>query len=123
MASDVPVASPVGALPPSEIAVTVYRRMSRPSPFAAGQLTTTVPSGLAVAVAAAGGSGTSAVGRTGLLRRGGPAPLALTACISNVYVSPLVRPVTFSARWLAPTVIVRPAPATTYRVIAAPLGF
>src|SRR4051794_34465602 len=117
-----PSTLPTGALVPSDTAVTVYLSILRPCPSAAGQLTTTVPSGLATADAAPGGSGTSDVGLTALLVRAGPSPLALTACTSNVYVSPLVRPVTSTERWPAPTVNVRPAPTTTYRLIAAPFA-
>src|SRR6478736_214428 len=96
--------------------------MARPWPLAAAQVTWTVPSGLAVAVADAGASGTSAVGRTALLVRAGPSPFLFTACTANVYVSPLVRPVTFSDRCSAPTWKVRPAPSTTYRVMGAPFA-
>ena len=84
MVSAVPsVTSPIGALPPSAIAVTEYRLMASPWPFAAGQLTTTEPSGLASAVAAVGASGTSEVGRTVLLVRAGPSPFLFTACTRN----------------------------------------
>ncbi len=75
--------SPTGAVAPADAAVTAYLAILLPCPLAAGQSTLTVPSGRASAVTLAGGSGTSAVGITGLLRRAGPAPLPLTACTLN----------------------------------------
>jgi hypothetical protein len=51
----------------------------RPRPSAAGQVTSTVPFGLAVAVTDFGAPGTSAVGITGGLVALGPAPILLTA--------------------------------------------
>ena len=80
----VPVTEPIGACTPPVMEVTVYERMRRPWPLAAGQVTSTVPSGLAVAVTDVGASGTSAVGVTGGLFAFGPAPIALTACTVNV---------------------------------------
>src|SRR5439155_13133080 len=86
-----------------------------------GQLTLTVPSGLATAVTLAGASGTSEVGMTGLEFFFGPSPSAFTACTANVYVWPLVRPVMSMARWV-PTVIGWRPPSTTYLVITEPLS-
>ena len=74
-----------------------------PCPLAAGQRHGDRAVGLRLGGDARRRSGTSEVGTTGLLVRFGPAPLALTACTVNRYVWPLVRPVTSSERWLAPT--------------------
>src|SRR5690242_14176775 len=93
-----------------------------PCPLAGGQLTVTVPSGLAVAVTLVGGSGTSDVGMTGLAVRLRPAPLLFTAYTLNLYCCPFVSPVMSSERWLAPTSCFCPSPSTTYFRIAAPLG-
>src|SRR5690349_25083760 len=94
----------------------------RPKPLAAGHLTVTVPSGLAVAVTDAGAAGTSAVGVTGGVLALGPAPTEFTACTVNLYALPLVRFLMITDRWFAPTVTVWPPPATTYFAMAAPLS-
>src|SRR5262245_23695862 len=104
------------------MAVTSERTTLWPCPLAGGQVTVTVPSPFSVAVTLTGGSGTSEVGMTGLAARLGPAPLPLTAYTVNLYEVPLVRPVTSSARWFAPTSWTWPSPSTTYLMIAEPLG-
>ena len=77
------VTAPTGAVTPPVIEVTRYDVIARPCPFAAGQVTVTVPSGLAVAVTDAGGSGTSEVGMTGGAYARALAPCALTAYTLN----------------------------------------
>src|SRR5690606_605206 len=78
--SSVLVVSPIGVVSPAETAVPAYLTIWLPWPLAAGHVTCTEPSGRSFAVTLSGGSGTSAVGTTGLLVRAGPAPLAFTAC-------------------------------------------
>src|SRR5690606_47196 len=80
----VPCTEPIGDCSPPVIAVTAYDVMRRPCPFASGQVTVTLPSGLAVAVTEVGGSGTSRVGVTGLDLALGPAPILFSACTVNV---------------------------------------
>src|SRR5215467_7488195 len=93
----------------------------RPPPSAAGQVTSTVPSGFAVASTDVGANGTSAVGMTGGDCALGPLPSALTAYTWNTYVLPLVRPPTAAVRWFAPTDTSVGPPVTTYLMIGEPL--